>query len=52
MHPHTETLHQRHQSLDDRIAREQASVGSSDAELARMKKEKLALKEALVRTGD
>ncbi len=52
MHPHTETLHQRHQSLHDRIAREQARVGSDDAELARMKKEKLALKEALARAAD
>ena len=52
MHPHTQTLAQRHQSLDQAITREQARAGSDDATLARMKKEKLALKEALARADD
>lgn len=52
MHPHTETLNRKHQSLDERITREQARAGSSDAELARMKKAKLALKEAIGRAAD
>lgn len=50
MHPHTQTLAQRHQSLDDRITREAARAGSNDAEVRRLKKEKLALKEELARS--
>lgn len=49
MHPHTQTVAQRHQLLDDRIAREQARAGSSDAEVMRLKKAKLALKDELGR---
>ncbi len=52
MQPHPQTLAARHQALDRTIAREQARSGSDDATLARLKKEKLALKEALARAGD
>lgn len=51
MHPHIETLTQRHHMLDDQIAREQARAGSNDAEVTRLKKAKLALKDELDRTS-
>lgn len=51
MTTHTATLAARHQSLESRIAEELVRPRPDDTLVARLKKEKLALKEKLKRFG-
>ena len=44
---HLAELSEKHRALERRIAQEQARPSSSDAEIRRMKLEKLRLKEAI-----
>ena len=48
-HPHTDRLEARHGSLDSQIASERARPRPDDTLIARLKKEKLALKQELGR---
>ena len=44
---HVRELHRKHQVLDKNIAEEQRRPGSDDLEIAKMKREKLRLKEEI-----
>lgn len=46
---HVEELRKKHQALADAVEREQRSPGSSDLDIAQMKREKLRLKEEITR---
>jgi hypothetical protein len=46
---HLEELKRKHEALSDKVEAEQRSPGSSDLEIAEMKKEKLRLKEEIER---
>jgi hypothetical protein len=46
---HLEELKRKHEALSDKVEAEQRSPGSSDIEIAEMKKEKLRLKEEIER---
>lgn len=46
---HVEELRKKHQLLSDAVEREQRSPGSSDTQIKAMKREKLRLKEEIVR---
>lgn len=46
---HLEELKRKHEALSDKVEAEQRSPGSSDLDIAEMKKEKLRLKEEIER---
>ena len=46
---HIEELKKKHQSLSDAVEAAQRSPGTSDLEIARMKKQKLHIKEEITR---
>lgn len=48
---HIETLRTKHENLSKIVERAQRSPGSCDFEIARMKREKLRLKEEIARLG-
>lgn len=48
---HVEELKKKHQSLSDQVIEVQRAPGSSDLEIAEMKKHKLRLKEEILRLG-
>lgn len=48
---HPSTIRDRHDALDQRIIEELSHPSSSDLDVARMKKEKLALRDAMEGTG-
>ncbi len=46
---HLEELKRKHEALSEQVAHEQRSPGSSDIDIAEMKKQKLKLKEEITR---
>ncbi|MDV4145039.1 YdcH family protein [Shimia sp. FJ5] len=46
---HLEELKRKHEALSDKVEAEQRSPGSSDLDIAEMKKEKLRIKEEIER---
>lgn len=46
---HVEELRKRHQHLSEQVEEAQRALGSSDAEIAELKKQKLRLKEQISR---
>ena len=46
---HVEELRKKHQALSDAVEKEQKRPGSSDLDIAAMKREKLRLKEEITR---
>ena len=46
---HLEELKRKHEALSDKVEAEQRSPGSSDLDIAEMKKEKLRLKQEIER---
>ncbi|MFS4437082.1 YdcH family protein [Paracoccaceae bacterium GXU_MW_L88] len=46
---HISKLHEKHTELSDRVEAIQRSPGSSDAEIAELKKQKLKIKEEITR---
>lgn len=46
---HVEELRRKHRVLSDAVEKEQRSPGASDQDIARMKREKLRLKEEISR---
>ncbi|MCW8843696.1 MAG: DUF465 domain-containing protein [Rhodobacteraceae bacterium] len=46
---HLEELKRKHEALSDKVEAEQRSPGSSDIDIAEMKKEKLRIKEEIER---
>jgi hypothetical protein len=49
LHAHLEELRRKHQALSDAVEAEQRRPGSDDLEIARLKKQKLHLKEEIAR---
>lgn len=49
LNAHLETLKQKHQNMSDAVESAQRSPGIDDLEVATMKKEKLRLKEEIMR---
>jgi hypothetical protein len=48
-HPHLHSLQAKHRQLDEIIRKEQMHPAADSGEIARMKREKLALKEQIAR---
>lgn len=46
-HPHLDALRAKHRELDERIQAEERRPGGDETEIARMKREKLKLKEEI-----
>ena len=48
---HVQELRRKHQTLDEQVEMAQRSPGVDDLEIARLKKQKLRLKEEITRLG-